>query len=64
MLVQIRHITTGTLIKQQQISDDSGSVQQYELARRLNLLHTFADEGTFAVVLDIPTGDVIRKFEL
>ena len=53
MLVQIRHINTGSVIMWQKISDDSGSVQQYELARKLSLLHTLANQDTYAVVLDI-----------
>lgn len=64
MLVQIRHINTGSVIMWQKISDDSGSVQQYELARKLSLLHTLANQDTYAVVLDTTTGDALRKFHL
>jgi len=64
MLVQIRHISTGSVIMWQKISDDSGSVQQYELARKLSLLHTLANQDTYAVVLDTTTGDALRKFHL
>ncbi len=50
MLVQIRDNNTGTVIKGQQISNDSGTFQQVTLANKLLLSTTWADEDVYFVV--------------